>query len=134
MYLKNGAAAAGNTALKWYQKPVKWLGNLISYGRIRETIKPLKNNKFATSLAKIPYGLKVGAGYAGRIALLMAVVLPIFSGTAKKLSYAIFGKPVKTLEKERMKVKNHSRFKNSRNSLIQTRHNLLLNLKNQNRN
>lgn len=98
---KKGAAAAGNTALKWYQKPVKWLGNLISYGRIRETIKPLKNNKFATSLAKIPYGLKVGAGYAGRIALLMAVVLPIFSGTAKKLSYAIFGKPVKTLEKEK---------------------------------
>lgn len=52
-------------------------------------------------MAKIPYGLKVGAGYAGRIALLMAVVLPIFSGTAKKLSYAIFGKPVKTLEKEK---------------------------------
>lgn len=92
---------AGNTALKWYQKPVKWFGKLMSFGRVKETIKPLKTNKFATNMAKIPYGLKVGLGYAGRVALLMGVIIPVFSGIAKKISYAIFGKPTKTLEKQK---------------------------------
>ena len=92
---------AGNTALKWYQKPVKWFGKLMSFGRVKETLKPLKTSKFATKLAKIPYGLKVGLGYAGRVALLMGVIIPIFSGIAKKVSYAIFGKPTKTLEKQK---------------------------------
>ena len=95
--LKNEAKA--NT--KWYQKPIKWIGKVMSYGRIRETLKPLKSSKTATAFAKIPYGLKVGVGYAGRIAFLMGVVIPIFSGIAKKISYGIFGKPVKTLEKEK---------------------------------
>lgn len=95
--------AKANT--KWYQKPVKWLGKLISFGRIKETIKPLKSTKFATMFAKIPYGLKVGAGYAGRVALIMGVVIPIFSGIAKKISYTIFGKPVKTIEREKQKEK-----------------------------
>lgn len=101
--LKNVSKTAtnGNKALKWYQKPIKWLGNLISFGRINETIKPLKNSKVATAFAKIPYGLKVGLGYAGRVGLIMAVVMPFFSGIAKKISYGIFGKPTKTLAKEK---------------------------------
>lgn len=94
--------AKANT--KWYQKPFKWIGNIVSYGRIKETLKPLKSSKAATVFAKIPYGLKVGLGYAGRIALVMGVVIPIFSGIAKKLSYTIFGKPVKTLEREKLKA------------------------------
>ena len=101
-YIKNlKNAAKANT--KWYQKPIKWIGKLVGYGRIKETLKPLKNSKLATSLAKIPYGLKVGLGWAGRVALIMGVVIPIFSGTAKKISYAIFGKPTKTLEREKLK-------------------------------
>ena len=92
---------AGNTPIKWYQRPFKALGRIISYGRIKETLKPLHPGRFATNMAKIPYGLKVGLGYAGRIALIMGVVVPFFSGIAKKMSYAIFGKPVKTLEKEK---------------------------------
>ena len=92
---------AGNTPIKWYQKPIKAIGNLINFGRIKETIKPLKTSKFATNMAKIPYGLKIGFGYAGRVALLMAAIIPVFSGIAKKASYAIFGKPTKTLEKQK---------------------------------
>ena len=122
MKLANKAAKAGDTAeyirnvnimnnlktiskgsLKWYQKPLKWLGDLVTIGRIKETLKPLKSSKLATAFAKIPYGLKVGLGYAGRIALIMGVIIPIFSGLAKKISYAIFGKPVKTLEREKQK-------------------------------
>lgn len=91
--------------LKWYQKPVKWLGDIMSFGRIKETIKPLKASKTATAFAKIPYGLKVGAGYIGRAALVMAVIMPFFSNIGKKLSYAVFGKPVKTIEKEKAKEK-----------------------------
>ena len=94
-------ATAGNTSIKWYQKPVKWIGKLMSFGRVKETIKPLKTTKFATNLAKIPYGLKVGLGYAGRVAFIMAAIIPVFSGIAKKASYAIFGKPTKTLEKQK---------------------------------
>lgn len=102
LYMENlKQAAKANT--KWYQKPFKWIGNLVSFGRIKETLKPLKATKTATAFAKIPYGLKVGLGYAGRIALLMGIVVPIFSGIAKKMSYAIFGKPVKTLEREKLK-------------------------------
>lgn len=93
------AIAKANT--KWYQKPIKWIGNLLSFGRINETIKPLKASKMATRFAKIPYGLKVGLGYVGRVALILGVVTPFFSGLAKKASYAIFGKPVKTLAKEK---------------------------------
>ena len=97
--IKNAAKA--NT--KWYQKPFKWLGNIISFGRIRETIKPLNNKTVGSVLKKIPYGLKVGAGYVGRIALIMGVIVPVFSGIAKKISYAIFGKPTKTLAREKAK-------------------------------
>lgn len=97
--IKNNAKA--NT--HWYQKPFKWLGNIISFGRIRETIKPLNNKTVGSVLKKIPYGLKVGAGYVGRVALIMGVIVPVFSGIAKKISYAIFGKPTKTLEREKAK-------------------------------
>lgn len=101
-YMNNlKTVAKANT--KWYQKPLKWIGNLVTIGRIKETLKPLKTNKIATAWAKVPYGLKVGLGYAGRIALIMGVVVPIFSGIAKKISYKIFGKPVKTLEREKQK-------------------------------
>ena len=122
MKLANKAAKEGNMAeymrnvnilnnlkiinkgtLKWYQKPLKWLGDFVTIGRIKETLKPLKASKIATTWAKVPYGLKVGLGYAGRVALIMGVIIPIFSGIAKKVSYAIFGKPVKTLEREKQK-------------------------------
>ncbi len=93
----------GKANTKWYQKPIKWIGKVVGYGRIRETVKPLKASKASTLLAKIPYGLKVGLGYAGRVGLIMAAIIPIFSGAAKKISYAIFGKPVKTLEREKAK-------------------------------
>ena len=99
--VSKSTTTVGNKALKWYQKPVKWFGKLMSFGRVKETLKPLKTSKFATNLAKIPYGLKVGLGYAGRVALLMGVIIPIFSGIAKKASYALFGKPTKTLEKQK---------------------------------
>lgn len=95
--IKNAAKAN----IKWYQKPLKWIGEIMSFGRINETLKPLKMNKIANAWAKVPYGLKVGLGYIGRVAFVMGVVIPIFSGIAKKISYAIFGKPVKTLEREK---------------------------------
>lgn len=96
---------SANANMKWYQKPIKWVGDLMSFGRLKETIKPLKASKAATNFAKIPYGLKVGVGYAGRAALVMAVIMPFFSNIGKKLSYAVFGKPVKTLEKEKAEAK-----------------------------
>ncbi len=86
---------------KWYQKPAKWIGNIFGFGRVKETLKPLKSNKFATSLAKIPNKLKIFTGFSIRTAFIMAVLTPIISGLAKKVSYGIFGKPVKTLEKQK---------------------------------
>lgn len=99
-YIKNMKKAAKSN-IKWYEKPFQWLGKVVGFGRINETIKPLKNNKIGNILAKIPYGLKVGAGYVGRLALIMGVVIPLFSGIAKKVSHTIFGKPTKTIEKEK---------------------------------
>ena len=90
---------------KWYQKPIKWIGNIMSYGRLRETVKPLKFSKVANVFAKIPYGLKVGLGYAGRFALVAAVIMPFFSNIGKKVSYAVFGKPVKTIAREEAEAK-----------------------------
>lgn len=97
---------AANANTKWYQKPIKWLGNVCAFGRLNETVKPLKTgNAFTNFFKKIPYGTKVGLGYAGRVALVMAVVMPLFSKPAKKIAYAIFGTPKKTLEKEKMNEK-----------------------------
>lgn len=93
------------TNTKLHQIPIKWLGKIARFGRLKETVKPLKATKLGTVFAKIPYSLKVGVGYVGRVALLMGVVIPFFSGIAKKMSYAIFGKPVKTIEREKQKEK-----------------------------
>lgn len=99
----NNLKHISNGNIKWYQKPLKWIGDFITIGRINETLKPLKASKIATTWAKIPYGLKVGLGYAGRVAFIIGVIIPIFSGIAKNISYKIFGKPTKTLEREKTK-------------------------------
>lgn len=85
--------------MAWYQKPFKFIGKIVGLGRMNEMIKPMKGNV----LAKIPYYLKFGLGYAGRAALIMGVILPTFSYLAKHASYAIFGKPKKTLAREKAK-------------------------------
>lgn len=103
--LMDNLKKAANANTKWYQKPLKWVGQLFSFGRINETLKPLKVSKIGTMFAKLPYGLKVGLGYVGRVAFVMSVVIPLFSGIAKRISYAIFGKPVKTIAKEKEKEK-----------------------------
>ena len=93
-----------NTAkknLKWYQKPIKWIGDLCAYGRLNETIKPLKSKSIGSIFKNIGYGTKVSVGYVGRVALIMAAIMPLFSKTAKGIAYSIFGKPVKTIEKEK---------------------------------
>ena len=113
----NEAAKTGNAALyntlkteiknlrnykvKWYQKPIKWLGNILSFGRLNETIKPLKTSKASSFFKNIPYGLKVGLGYVGRAAIVMGVIIPIFQKLARGTSHAIFGKPVKTIERDK---------------------------------
>ena len=99
----NELKANAKQNIKWYQKPAKWIGNIIGWARPNETLMPLSKKGFNLSkLARGTAKLKTAAGFAGRMALVMAVVIPVFSGAAKKLSYAIFGKPVKTLEKEKL--------------------------------
>lgn len=94
-------AAKHNT--RWYQKPIKWIGNIVGWARPNEVLMPLNKGTMWSNIARGFTKFKSYAGFAGRMALVMAVVVPIFSGIAKKLSYSIFGKPVKTLEREKAK-------------------------------
>lgn len=114
----NAAGKAGDTAtynslkaelknikggkVKFWQKPFKWAGNVLSWGRIKETIRPLKSTGSASSgiknaLKMTGYGAKVGAGYVGRFALIATVIMSLFTDTAVKISHKIFGKPKKSI-------------------------------------
>lgn len=99
----NNLKTAAKHSTKWYQKPLKWIGNIVGWARPNETLMPLNKG---TALSKIARGFtkaKSYLGFAGRMAIVMAIVVPIFSKIAKGISYKIFGKPVKTIEKEKAK-------------------------------
>lgn len=88
--------------VKFWQKPFKWVGNLLSWGRIKETIRPLKStNPLKNAIKMTGYGAKIGAGYVGRFAFIATVVMSLFTDTAVKISHKIFGRPQKSiLDKE----------------------------------
>lgn len=101
--------------VKFWQKPFKWAGNILSWGRIKETVRPVTNvvkpnagffsrmgNSIKNGLKLTPYGAKVGASYVGRFALIATVVMSIFTDTGVKISHMIFGRPKKSiLDKEK---------------------------------
>ena len=51
----------------------------------------------------IPWALKTGLGYVGRGAFVFMVVIPVIASIAKNIGYAIFGKPTKTIAREKAK-------------------------------
>lgn len=86
----------GATKTRFWQKPFSGIGKLLSWGRLKETVKPLKGSKFyALKMAK--YGGKFGLGYAGRFALIGFGVVSLFSTMGMKVSHMIFGKPKESL-------------------------------------
>ena len=100
--LKNELKNIKSGKVKFWQKPFKWIGNVLSWGRIKETVRPLKtNNSFKNALKMTGYGAKVGLGYAGRFLFIATTVMSLFTDTAVKISHKIFGKPQKSiLDKE----------------------------------
>ena len=101
---KNTLQTIKNTALNgkkltFFQKMLKGLGNIFSFGRLNETIRPLKGVKASW----IPWALKTGLGYVGRGAFVFMVVIPVIASIAKNIGYAIFGKPTKTIAREKAK-------------------------------
>ena len=96
-----------NGNLKFWQKPFKWLGKLVSVGRVKESVRPLKIKPknagqipftaLRNTFAAIPHKLKTVGGFVGRAALIMAVISPIFSNWAVKLSHKVFGKPTNSI-------------------------------------
>ena len=99
--------ARANANLKPWQKPVKWFGKLLSIGRVKETVRPLKSKPknaaqipftgLKNTFKAIPYKLKTVGGFVGRAALIMAVISPVFSNWAVKISHKIFGKPTNSI-------------------------------------
>ena len=88
--------------VKFWQKPFKWVGNLLSWGRIKETVRPLKStNPLKNAIKMTEKKAKIGAGYVGRFAFIATVVMSLFTDTAVKISHKIFGRPQKSiLDKE----------------------------------
>ena len=88
--------------VKFWQKPFKWIGNILSWGRIKETVRPLKTgNVLKNALKMTGYGAKIGTSYVGRFALIAFGVMSLFTDTAVKISHKIFGRPQKSiLDKE----------------------------------
>lgn len=85
---------------KWYQRPLKWIGNLMSTGL--ETINPCKNgnilDKILYPLRRLKAGIKrQGIGRIGRIVAIAAVLMPMFSNACVKVCHKIFGRPTKSV-------------------------------------
>jgi len=95
---------------KWWQKPFKAVGNLISMGQ--ERIKPLKlaplnGNKLgyrvADTINTLKYQLKGKGGGLLRLAIGIAALSPLIYSVGSKIVYKIFGKPKKVQEEEAAK-------------------------------
>lgn len=104
--------------VKFWQKPFKWAGNILSWGRIKETIRPLKavakpgstagsiGAKMKNAMNMSGYGAKMGVSYAGRFLLIATVVMSLFTDTAVKITHKIIGRPKKSiLDKEKDETK-----------------------------
>lgn len=91
--------ALNGKKLSFFQKMLKGIGNIFSFGRLNETIRPLKGIKASWA----PWALKTGLGYAGRGAFLFFAVIPVIASIAKNIGYAIFGRPTKTMAREKAK-------------------------------
>ena len=109
----NAIKKEANKNVKLYQKPFKWIGNILSWGRIKETVRPLSNvSKSGSAAGKLgagllnslklaPYAAKLGFGYVGRFLFIATTVMSLFTDTAVKISHKIFGRPQKSiLDKE----------------------------------
>lgn len=93
------STALNGKKLSFFQKVLKGIGNIFSFGRLNETIRPLKGIKASWA----PWALKTGLGYAGRGAFLFFAVIPVIASIAKNIGYAIFGRPTKTIAREKAK-------------------------------
>ncbi len=124
---------AANKNVKFYQKPFKWIGNILSWGRIKETIRPLKSvSKSGSAASKAglgilnalksaPYGAKLGLGYVGRFLFIATTVMSLFTDTAVKISHKIFGRPQKSiLDKESEEPAKQTAEQNTNNNDIKT--------------
>ena len=105
----NNLKTAAKHSTKWYQKPLKWIGNIVGWARPNETLMPLNKGTMISKAARFFTRAKSYLGFAGRMAIVMAIVVPIFSKIAKGISHKIFGKPVKTIEKEKAKEEAEKR-------------------------
>lgn len=90
------------TDLKWWEKPLKAAGRLLSSGLDKfEPIIKSTDGKIAKFFKSVPSKLKGFPGGLGRFALVMFVITPALVKPIVKLSHLIFGRPTKSvLDKE----------------------------------
>lgn len=114
---------------KWYQKPLKWIGNLMSTGL--ETINPCKNgnilDKILYPFRAINAGIKRhGIGKIGRIIAIAAVLMPMLSNACVKICHKIFGRPTKSVlddpAKEENKTNTPTQMPNNGQSVLDILH------------
>ncbi len=86
---------------KGMEKVANIIGKIFSFGRASEMVAPLKGNL----AGKMAWGAKFGLGYIMRGAFIFGVVMPVIAGIAKNIGYAIFGRPTKTIAREKAKEK-----------------------------
>jgi len=92
------AAYKAKGAVKWYQKPFKAIGKLMTTGleHYRAFIKPT-DNKFIKALKNTKFNVKNSSGSILRVVMFMAVIAPFFGKLSAKASHLIFGKPTKSV-------------------------------------
>lgn len=90
------------TDLKWWEKPIKKAGKILTSGLDKfEPIIKQTDNTAVKFVKKLGSKLKGFGGGFGRFALVMFVITPMLVKPVVKLSHMIFGRPTKSvLDKE----------------------------------
>lgn len=103
----DAARAAGHNVkpftktVKWYQKPLIAIGNLVDVGL--GTVRPYMSKetgvmaKLGNGLKKAKFGMKNAAGYPMRFGIFMFMIAPFLGKISAKASHVIFGKPTKSV-------------------------------------
>jgi len=92
------AAFKAKGAVKWYQKPFKTIGKIMTTGL--EHYRAFTNqtdSKFVKALKNTKFNVKNSSGSILRVVMFMAVIAPFFGKLAAKASHLVFGKPTKSV-------------------------------------
>ena len=102
-----GHILKGSTVSKFYHKPLKWAGRVLTVGLedLRGFTKANDSN-FVKDLKNVNFKMKNIAGYPVRFGIFMFAIAPFLGKLCAKASHLVFGRPTKSvLDEEKPEAK-----------------------------